>query len=329
MEGNSVVFLLSVLLVMILKQSNAGVMHSHTNELHKERETDGAYSPRDYDHHKDGEHFSEFDHEAIIGSHKEAEEYDHLSPEESKRRLEILLLKMDLNNDRQIDRKELKAWIIRSFKMLSEEEARDRLEDADEDDDGRITWEEYLSDTYGIDSSENSLTFGEDSQHLIADDEVMWKAADENKDGFLNSEEWVSFSHPEEQPKMLPVILEQTLRDKDKDGDGSISFQEYMGARGTDLGKEDLMTEKVKFDEVLDKNKNGKLEGSEILSWVVPSNDEIAQEEVDHLFVHSDDNHDDILTFEEIIDHHETFVGSEATDYGDHLHNIHHFEDEL
>lgn len=92
-------------------------MHTHTNEINKERTSDGAYSPRDHSHISDsGEHFSEFDHEAIIGSHKEAEEYDHLPPEEAKRRLEILLKKMDTDNDRKIDRNELKAWIIRSFK---------------------------------------------------------------------------------------------------------------------------------------------------------------------------------------------------------------------
>lgn len=52
----------------------------------------------------------------FLGSAKEAEEYDHLSPEESKRRLAILLNKMDLNGDKQIDKNELKAWILRSFK---------------------------------------------------------------------------------------------------------------------------------------------------------------------------------------------------------------------
>jgi hypothetical protein len=56
---------------------------------------------------------------------------------------------------------------------------------------------------------------------------------------------------------------------------------------------------------------------------------EIADEEVIHLFASSDDDHDDLLTFDEILDHHEIFVGSEATDYGDHLHNIHIFQDEL
>lgn len=56
---------------------------------------------------------------------------------------------------------------------------------------------------------------------------------------------------------------------------------------------------------------------------------EIADEEVDHLFAHSDIDHDNILSFKEILDDYETFVGSEATDYGDHLQNIHVFDDEL
>lgn len=56
---------------------------------------------------------------------------------------------------------------------------------------------------------------------------------------------------------------------------------------------------------------------------------EIAEEEVSHLFAHSDDDQDDSLSFSEVLEHYDTFVGSEATDYGDHLHNIHHFSDEL
>ncbi|KAJ8983431.1 hypothetical protein NQ317_005896 [Molorchus minor] len=321
-----------VILINLFEKTRAGILHSHVNDIkNKEREADGAYSPRDHGHFSDsGEHFSEFDHEAILGSHKDAEEYDHLPPEEAKRRLGILLKKMDLNNDQHIDRNELKAWTIRSFKMLSEEEAREKLEDADADDNGKVTWDEFLSDAYGADdNSEDTLNFGDDILPLIEDDRKMWKVADTNGDGELDSEEWISFSQPEEHPKMLPIILEQTLKEKDKDGDGFINFQEYIGDRGSQLKKDDLYAEKAKFDNILDKNHDGKLEGSEILSWVVPSNEEIAEEEVNHLFAESDDNVDDLLSFQEVLDHHHTFVGSEVTDYGDHLHNIHHFDDEL
>lgn len=40
--------------------------------------------------------------------------------------------------------------------MLSEEEAKERLEDADENNDGSISWEEYVADAYGMDDSEES-----------------------------------------------------------------------------------------------------------------------------------------------------------------------------
>lgn len=62
---------------------------------------------------------------------------------------------------------------------------------------------------------------------------------------------------------------------------------------------------------------------------MIPSNDEMANDEVTHLFAGSDDDNNGDLSFDEIVDHHDLFVGSEATDYGDHLTNIHKFEDEL
>ena len=68
-----------------------------------EREADGAFSPRDH-HHGSEDHDSAFDHEAILGSRKEAEEFDELDPEEAKRRLGVLLKKMDRDNDEAIDR---------------------------------------------------------------------------------------------------------------------------------------------------------------------------------------------------------------------------------
>lgn len=90
--------------------------HHHT-EQNNERLEDGSFRARDADHHgENGEHFAEFDHEAILGSVKAAEEFDQLSPDESKRRLRLLVIKMDLNKDQFIDRHELKAHILRSFK---------------------------------------------------------------------------------------------------------------------------------------------------------------------------------------------------------------------
>ncbi|XP_077274792.1 reticulocalbin-2 isoform X1 [Temnothorax americanus] len=302
--------------------------HIHTHQHNKvdsnERTEDGAFSPRDADHYTEGEHHQEFDHEAILGSVKEAEEFDRLPIEESKRRLGILLTKMDLNKDKYIERNELKAWILRSFSMLSAEESEDRLDDADTNEDGKVSWDEILQDTYGSDPEDLAL-----DDKLIQDDKQTFEAADLNQDGYLDGEEFEAYTHPEETPRMFPLLLKQALADKDVDGDGYVSFQEFIGDRAKSKDKEWLLSEKDKFDFEHDKNRDGRLDADEILSWLVPSNEEIANDEVDHLFAGSDDDHDNRLSYDEILDHHDAFVGSEATDYGDHLQEIERFNDEL
>lgn len=61
---------------------------------------------------------------------------------------------------------------------------------------------------------------------------MMFNFADKNKDGALDKKEFLSFSHPEEQPEMFPLILKQTLEDKDKNKDGFLDFQEFIGEKG-------------------------------------------------------------------------------------------------
>ena len=116
---------------------------------------------------------------------------------------------------------------------------------------------------------------------------------------------------------------------EDKNNDGRIDFQEFVGERGQDQDQDWIVSEKERFDTELDKDKDGSLDKPEMLDWLIPSNEDMAKEEVDHLFAGADDDHSDDLTFKEIIDHHDIFVGSEATSYGEHLKNIDRIADEL
>ena len=51
----------------------------------------------------------DYDHEAFLGD--DADDYDDLSPEESKRRLSLIVAKIDVNNDEQVSVEELQNWI--------------------------------------------------------------------------------------------------------------------------------------------------------------------------------------------------------------------------
>lgn len=67
---------------------------------------------------------------------------------------------------------------------------------------------------------------------LLREDRQLFNAADKNIDGRLDDMEFLAFSHPEESPDMLPIILQQTLEEKDTNSDGLIDFQEYIGDKG-------------------------------------------------------------------------------------------------
>jgi len=310
------------------------VPHSHSHKGSPERASDGAFSPRDHEHNAGDVHDNAFDHEAILGSAKDAEEFDQLPPEEAKKRLRVLVQKMDGNSDNFVDKKELQDWILRSFKSLSKEESQDRFEEGDEDADGIVTWQEYRRAEFDFDDDENLESVRGDPDRLeeftmMEEDKILFEAADKNHDGKLGVEEYLSFTHPEEDAEMIRPVLTLTLKAKDQNNDGKISFQEYIGDRGKDQTKDWLVSEKERFDSDLDKNKDGSLDDAEIISWVIPDNNEIATDEVNHLFAGADEDVDGVLSMDEILKNHELFVGSEATDYGEHLHNPHRMDDEL
>lgn len=68
-----------------------------------------------------------------------------------------------------------------------------------------------------------------------------------------------------------------------------------------------------------DKNSDGALDKEEVVAWVSPNIDEIVREETEHLLGETDKDKDGQLTKEEILDEHELWVGSEATEYGEML----------
>jgi len=94
----------------------------------------------------------ELDHEAVLGSRQKAQEFDGLSPEESRRRLKALVeTGMDANRDGFVDQKELSEWVLKSFKNLAVEEGEDRLEEDDDNGDGYVSWDEYIKGSFDYD----------------------------------------------------------------------------------------------------------------------------------------------------------------------------------
>ncbi|GFS49632.1 reticulocalbin-2 [Nephila pilipes] len=312
------------------------VPHTHNSKAGSKEEVEhGFFVPRDSNHYKDGRHESNFDHESVLGSYNAAEEYDHLPPEESKKRLFALAIKMDVNGDNYVDKKELVNWILRSFKMLTEEEAMDELEGEDGDEDGKITWEEHVAETYGIYDDDMILNHAKDSPEeleMLENDRELFKAADLNGDGILEKSEYPGFSHPEEFEYMHQVIYDQAIRKRDKDKDGFLNFEEFVADHHGSPAvptTEHYALEKDRFIKDFDLDGDKMLNKEEVLLWLIPNNGETAENEAKHLIETSDTDKDGKLSFKEIVDHYDVFVGSEATDFGEQLQKNRKYTDEL
>lgn len=305
--------MISILMLLIFSSTYATPPNHHQHRDHSKERIEDAFKSHVKQNNDIDDH--ELDHEAILGSRQTAHEYDKLSPEESKRRLRLLVENgMDFNRDGFVDKQELSDWVLKSFKNLAVEEGEDRLEEDDINGDGFVTWDEYLKGEYNADMLKDG------NNELLEEDEILWKAADLNDDGKLDATEYAAFHSPEEFGHMHSVLVNQMLARRDLNHDGHIDFDEYIkdqSGEKIDTRSEHYIAEKDKFDKEYDLNRDGKLDYNESLDWIVPNNTEIAQNEATHLITSADSNHDGKLSVEEIVANHDVFVGSEATDFGE------------
>ncbi|XP_015794895.1 reticulocalbin-2 [Tetranychus urticae] len=305
-----------ILLVIALQPTLSAHVHSHN----KERVDDGFGSVNHFA--TDGSHNSEYDHQAVLGSKKEAAEYDELPPEESQRRLRILVTKggMDADTDGFVSKEELTQWVFKSFESLASEEGIESFNEEDTNKDGYVSWDEHIN--YNFEADE--LQF-KDTNEMIHEDKILFKAADINNDGKLDVTEFPAFNSPEDFVSMHEALYQITMEKKDKNNDGALDFSEFIrDERGgiPEPKSEIYIIEKERFSKDFDLDKNGKLDKKETLLWLVPDIRETAASEADHLLTTCDDDGDGKLSVEEIVSHYDVFVGSEATDFGDHLHKI-------
>ncbi|XP_003385607.1 PREDICTED: calumenin-like [Amphimedon queenslandica] len=270
-------------------------------------------------------HNVEYDHEAFLGK-EEAEEMQHLSPEEQKRRLQVIFGKIDTNNDKHIEHNELKKWVESVAHRHVIDSTAEQMPEFDKNKDGKVTLEEYHSTAYGEVEDEDAeydphrkLSFKE----MKARDKRRFDSADKDNDGSLNKEEFGTFLHPEDNDHMRDIVIDEAMEDMDKDKDGFIALQEYVddiwpkNDRQEDESEPDwVKSEREQFSQHRDSNKDGKLDKRELGSWIAPDGHDNAEAEARHLIFNADKDKDGKLTMAEMLENEELFIGSQATDFG-------------
>ncbi|XP_078712567.1 calumenin-B-like isoform X1 [Lampetra fluviatilis] len=273
------------------------------------------------EHVHDDDHDHEFDHEAFLGA-EEARTFDQLSPEESKERLGMIVTRIDENGDGLVTETELTEWIRHSQRRWVLEEAERQWSSHDLDGDGYVNWAEYKNATYSY-LAEEDPEDPDGYRAMVLRDERRFQAADVDGDGRASRNEYAAFLHPEEHPHMRNLVVTETIEDIDKNGDGFINVDEYIGDMYSEESEEGdsewVESERKQFAELRDTDGDGLMGHDEVAAWILPDDYDQAEAESKHLIHECDDDQDGNLTREEIIAKYDLFVGSQATDFGEAL----------
>ncbi|XP_033217446.1 calumenin isoform X2 [Belonocnema kinseyi] len=282
------------------------------------------YDLSDQEHYVNSHHNPEYDHEAFLG--EEAKTFDQLSPEESTRRLGLIVDKIDKDRNGFVNQEELKDWIKYTQQRYIQDDIERHWKSHNPEEKENLPWKEYKSLVYGFMEEKDHEADKTDNEGfsyavMLKRDRKRWSVADQDGDDALTKEEFAAFLHPEEQEHMRDVVVLETIEDIDKDGDGKISLIEYIGDMYTSGGEEEeepewVKNEKEQFSSYRDKNGDGFLDNEEVKNWIIPPDFDHAEAEARHLIYEADTDADQKLTKDEILEKYDIFVGSQATDFG-------------
>ena len=64
---------------------------------------------------------------------------------------------------------------------------------------------------------------------MVEEDHLKFNAADKNKDGSLDEQEYVAFEFPYDFEHMHDIEMNRAMKDYDKNSDGFVTLEEFLG----------------------------------------------------------------------------------------------------
>lgn len=165
---------------------------------------------------------------------------------------------VDKNGDGRISLAEVMEHSDKIKKLMAQKDTHELLKEMDTDNDGKLSLTELMKDLEPMpeDDPENL----EATKKYKDLETAKFEIADENGDGFLQVHELSSYFYPDTNPGILELLAKTTLKERDLDGDGKLSFQEFSEDT---TAQEDSGENHFEFQQ-FDKDGDGKLNLEEL-----------------------------------------------------------------
>lgn len=158
----------------------------------------------------DGEYNLEYDYEVFLGDMKD--EYDEFLLEEVFRWLRVLVKKVDFDKDGFVIEEELINWVMDVFSKCFLEGIDEDVKGKDMNSDGKIIWDEYMKEIYGLEEFEDDVD--EEIKQLLDIDKRWFDIVDKDKDGVFFKDEFVYFMYFELFLEMGDVYILEIIEGK-------------------------------------------------------------------------------------------------------------------
>ncbi|XP_055638848.1 45 kDa calcium-binding protein [Toxorhynchites rutilus septentrionalis] len=202
--------------------------------------------------------------------------------------------------------------------------------------DGLVSWDEYqsyaLRDKRTNEGHLKTILFDQNKKNkqAIARDKALWMEAARTDPMSLTLDEFLSFRHPESSTVNLLTLVDDILHQFDMDGDDRLTETEFSDVLPNGIvdtnSKKIILSQsererREEFTKVIDKNRDGKADQGELLSYVDPRHPRYAIQEAASLFNLADKNNDKRLTLQEIMAKSSIFVSSKMINTADSFHD--------
>jgi len=212
--------------------------------------------------------------EELMDEEDEGEEGEDLEQTISKEKLRYLHSKFDKNGDGKVSLAEVLEFANHMTAAAAGKDVSSILEEVDANKDGKLSLKEHLDDLHQNSPPETE----EDQKELELQKKLeteKFMAADTDKDQMLDVKEVAALFFPETNAAVLTVVVKDTMRHRDKDGDGKLSFEEFSEQDPSDEegitveSEEDrhFAEEERKDFKNLDKDGDGFLNLEELRAW--------------------------------------------------------------
>ncbi|XP_015183640.1 PREDICTED: 45 kDa calcium-binding protein isoform X2 [Polistes dominula] len=266
---------------------------------------------------------------------REVEEMENR--DDPKTLLEDIFRRADVDENQLLDIQELAKWI---HNKITEHISRAIQENVglftaidNNPRNGKVSWEEYHAHFLRSHGFPESYIQSHDKRHKemsrtlkesIMRDRARWTDAARNDPEKLTLDEFLSFTHPESSHGALLQMVEDLFDKFDRDGDEQLTEDEFSDLPSEGVGLEldedrhqtvgGSTDRRKEFRYLIDRNKNGKADRTELLMYIDPRNPRHAIQEAQHLISLSDINLDGKLNLSEVLSKTDLFLCSKMVD---------------